>query len=169
MLRFVLPFSFTSLALISASLAGPMPILPDLPPLPTTYAAQPDGGPYAGFLTGYAGKSDAGLGIAVFAGNKFQTSDLVLALEGVAFASATGEVTVEADLRAGLDVSDSVAVFGLVGLGYSFDTDAFTAIGASLEADVSKEWSLRADYRYNHDLNGDDGTHKVLAGLSLGF
>jgi len=66
-------------------------------------------------------------------------------------------------------LTDAISFFGNAGLGYSFDTDAFVSIGASLQADIGSGWIVRADYRYNHDISGNDGTHKVLMGLLREF
>ena len=165
MLRLVLPLSCFSLVLTGAALAGPMPVLPPFPPLPTDYVSQGEGGAYVGVLGGYADGADAGPGAALVVGHTFAAADLILGAEAMVFAASHGEVTLEGSLRAGVGLTDAVTVFGNVGLGYSFDTDAFVAVGASLEADIGEGWLVRADYRYNHDLSGDAGTHKVLAGL----
>ncbi|MGV8921668.1 MAG: hypothetical protein ACOH2R_28530 [Pseudomonas sp.] len=149
--------------------ADPMPVLPDLPPLPTNYQSQGTSGLYAGILTGFARGPQAGLGLALVVGNTFEAADLLLGVEAIGYAATHGEVTVEGSLRAGIPLTDVVTVFGATGLGYSFDTAAFVSVGASLEADLGGDWLVRADYRYNHDLSGDAGTHKVLMGLMHGF
>jgi opacity protein-like surface antigen len=165
MLRFTVSLSCLSLALVGSAFAGPMPPLPDLPPLPTQFESQGEGGRYAGILSGYAAGIDDGLGIALVLGNTFVAADLLLGIEAMAFAASHGEVSIEGGLRAGHGLTDTISIFGTAGLGYSFDTDAFFSIGANLEAEVGSGWLLRADYRYNHDLSGDTGSHKVLAGL----
>ncbi|MET3901451.1 opacity protein-like surface antigen, partial [Devosia sp. UYZn731] len=164
MLRLVLSISSLLLASIGTASAGSMPTLPNLPPLPTNYVTQGQGGPYAGILSGYSFSANDGLAIALVVGNTFSAADLLLGVEAVAFAASRGEVTLEGDLRAGFGLTDTISVFGTAGLGYSFDTDAFVSVGASLEADVGDGWLVRVDYRYNHDLSGDAGTHKVMTG-----
>lgn len=153
------------LAVPSLAIAGSMPALPELPPLPTDYVSQGAGGVYAGILAGYAHGPNTSLAIGLVVGNTVSAADLLLGVEGMAFASSQGEVTVEGSLRAGLSLSDTISIFGNAGVGYSFDTDAFVSIGASLEADMGSGWIVRGDYRYNLDLSGDLGTHKVLMGL----
>ncbi|HEV7276540.1 MAG TPA: hypothetical protein VGN80_09660 [Devosiaceae bacterium] len=169
MLRFAVSFSCLSLAFVAMAIAGPMPALPELPPLPTHYKSQGESGRYAGILSGYGDGTETGLGIALVVGNTFAEADLLLGLEAMAFAASHGEVTLEGSLRTGLGLTDTISVFGIAGLGYSFDAEAFVSVGGSLEADVGSGWLVRADYRYNHDLNGDMDTHKVLAGLLHSF
>ena len=152
----------------TAAWAGPMPILPELPPLPTDYQSE-GGGIYVGVLAGYTDDTETGLRIDLVVGHTFAAADLLLGIEALGLAASHGEVTAEASLRAGIPLTDTLSVFGNAGLGYSFDTDAFVSVGASVEADVGDGWMFRADYRYNHDLSGQAGTHKVLAGLLHGF
>ena len=169
MLRFALSSSCLSLAFVGVAVAGPMPTLPELPPLPIHYESEGGGGRYAGILSGYADGAETGLGIALVVGNTFAAADLLLGVEAMAFAASHGEVSLEGSIRAGFGLTDTISVFGVAGLGYSFKTEAFASVGASLEADVGSGWVVRADYRYNHDLNGDIDTHKVLAGLLHSF
>jgi hypothetical protein len=169
MLRLSVSLSCLSLVFTGSALAGPMPPLPDLPPLPTHYESQGEGGPYVGLLSGYSAGTQDGLGIALVVGNTFAAADLLLGFEAFAFAASHGEVTLEGNMRAGFALTDTIVLFGNAGVGYSFDTDAFISVGSSLEADVGGGWLWRADYRYNHDLSGDPGTHKVLAGLLHSF
>jgi hypothetical protein len=169
MLRLSVSLSCLSLVFTGSALAGPMPPLPELPPLPTHYESQGEGGGYAGLLSGYSAGAEDGLGIALVVGNTFAAADLLLGFEALAFAASHGEVTLEGDIRAGFALTDAFLVFGNAGVGYSFDTDTFVSIGTSVEADVGNGWIWRADYRYNHDLSGDKGTHKVLAGLLHNF
>ena len=165
MLRLFRSLSCFSLALTGGALAGPMPVLPDLPPLPTHYESQGEGGFYAGILSGYSAGPENGLAVAVVVGNTFAAADLLLGVETLATAASHGEVTLEGALRAGFGLTDTISVFGNAGLGYSFDTNAFVSVGTSLEADIMDGWLFRADYRYNQDLSGDTGTHKVMMGL----
>ena len=72
-------------------------------------------------------------------------------------------------MRAGFGLTDTIRVFGNAGIGFSLDTDAFVSVGTSLQADIGDGWLFRADYRYNHDLSGDPGTHRVLGGLLRSF
>jgi len=120
-------------------------------------------------MAGYASGPQTGLGLALVVGNTVEAADLLLGVEGMAYASTHGEITVEGSLRAGIPLTDAVSVFGVAGLGYSFDTDAFVSLGASLQVEMDAGWLVRTDYRYNHDLSGDAGTHKVLVGLLRGF
>ncbi|MGV8832994.1 MAG: outer membrane protein [Devosia sp.] len=155
------------LAFPGLAMAGPMPVLPELPPLPTHYQGSHDF--YAGILTGYIGGSTAGLGAGLVVGNTFQASDLLLGIEAMGFADTRGEISIEASARVGVPLTDTIDVFGNAGLGYSFDTAAYVSIGASLEAEMGDGWIVRVDYRYNHYLSGDPETHKVLMGLLRGF
>lgn len=149
----------------AVAMADPMPVLPDLPPLPTHYQSQGGNGFYAGILAGYVDGSGTGLGLGVVAGNTFSAADLLLGVEAIGLATSYGEVTIEGNLRAGVSLTEVINLFATAGLGYSFDTDAFISVGASMEADVGNGWLMRADYQYNHDLTGDLGGHRVLTGL----
>ena len=169
MLRLSVSLSCFSLALTASALAGPMPVLPDLPPLPTHYESQGAGGAYAGLLAGYSAGAETGLEFTAVVGNTFAAADLLLGIEGLASAATHGEITLEGGLRAGFAVTDTISVFGAGGIGYSFDTQTFVALGGSLEAAVGDGWLVRADYRYNHDLSGETGKHRVLAGLLRSF
>ena len=169
MLRFAVSSSCLSLAFVGAAVAGTMPTLPELPPLPIHYESQGDVGRYAGILSGYADGAETGLGIALVVGSTFAAADLLLGFEGMAFAASHGEVTLEGRMRAGFSLTDTISVFGIAGLGHSYETDAFVTVGASLEADVGDGWLVRADYQYNHDLNGGIDTHRVLTGLLHSF
>ena len=169
MLRLPVSLSCLSLMVAGSALAGPMPPLPDLPPLPTHYQSQGEGGPYAGVLAGYGAGAGNGLDIALVVGNSFAAADLILGVEALASAATHGDVTLEAGMRAGFGLTDTIRVFGNAGIGFSLDTDAFVSVGTSLQADIGDGWLFRADYRYNHDLSGDPGTHRVLGGLLRSF
>ena len=153
----------------AVAMADPMPVLPDLPPLPTHYQSQGATGFYAGILAGYVDGSGRGLGLGVVAGNTFSAADLLLGVEAIGLAASYGEVTIEGSLRAGASLTEIINLFAHAGLGYSFDTGAFISVGANLEADVGNGWLMRADYRYNHDLTGDLGSHRILTGLLRTF
>lgn len=153
---------------VSAALAGPMPVLPDLPPLPTNYdhAAAGDGGAYAGVLGGYNLSGHPSFGIVL--GNTVLASDLALAVEGTALIGGDG-ASIDAGLRASVAVTDALDVGGYLGLGYSLATQAFVVLGAGTELALNADLGLRLDYRYQHDLSGQAPAHKVLAGLVTHF
>lgn len=156
---------------VGAAMAGPMPVLPDLPPLPTDYENIGGGGVYAGVLAGYSTGEDRedGLEAAIVLGNTVQAADLLLGGEVMASANLHGDGSVEAALRVGVPVSDSVSVFGNLGVGYDFERDGFAVFGVSAEADIGGDWLLRADYRLNLDLSGEAANHRILTGLVKRF
>ena len=186
MLRIALITSVLALGAATAATAGPMPSLPELPSLPTHHEVESEqevresatavyddpaspSGIYAGVLTGYSAGSDHGLGLAVIVGNTVAAADLLLGFEALGFIASSGESSIEGSARLGLPVTDAAGLFAHTGLGHSFDTGAFASVGVSFEAEIGSGWVARADYRYNHDLNGDASTHKVLAGLLYKF
>ncbi len=155
----------------TATLAGPMPILPDLPPLPTNYTAAAEGGFYAGLLAGPALGSgiEDGFEASIVVGNTMSAADLLLGLEAMASADFHGGGALEASLRLGFPLADSVTIYGAAGLGYDFDNDAFAVLAASAEAEIGNGWLVRADYRLNLDLSGEPATHRILSGLVKRF
>lgn len=159
-----------SLAVLpSGAFAGPMPKLPDLPPLPTTYVGEDFSGFYAGILTGYSNSLDSGIAGALVFGNTFTADELLLGVEGIGTATTFGDFRGEISLRAGLPITDSLNFFGHAGLGYSSRTDAFVSVGSSLEADFGDGWRWRADYRFNRDLSNEQASHTALTGLLRSF
>jgi hypothetical protein len=155
----------------SMALAGPMPVLPDLPPLPEDASSMDAGGFYAGVLAGGAFGSDIddGLEAGIVLGNTVQAADLLLGAEVLASANTHGGGTIEGTLRLGAPAGDSFAVFGSAGLGYDFDRDAFAVVGLGAEADFGGDWLLRGEYRANIDLSGEAISHRVLSGLVKRF
>lgn len=162
---------FLPLAGAPAALAGPMPVLPDLPPLPTEYDNVGQDGFYAGVLAGYhAGAAmEDGLEAGVVLGNTVAAADLLLGGEILAFADIDGGGSVEAALRVGLPLTGEIGIFGNLGLGHDFDTDAFAAIGVSAEAEIGGGWLWRADYRLNIDLTDEPASHRVFTGIVKRF
>lgn len=153
---------------VTPALAGPMPALPDLPPLPTTYASSYTSGFYAGVLAGYssAGPGAAALGVVI--GNTFYASDLLIGAEGLVIVSK-GDVSLDASVRAGFSITSDLSVHGSLGFGHSTATQGFAAAGLSAEFLLSADSALRFDYRYQHDFSGDPATHKILGGLVRRF
>ncbi len=162
----VLPFCCTG-----AALAGPMPVLPDMPPLPEGASSLDAGGFYAGVLAGWGSGAaiEDGLEAGIVVGNTVPAADLLLGAEAMLSANVHGGGAIEAAFRLGLPVADSFAVFGSMGLGYDFDRDAFATLGLGVEADVGSDWLVRADYRANIDLSGEAISHRVLSGLVKRF
>ncbi|RZA10274.1 MAG: hypothetical protein EOP02_34800 [Proteobacteria bacterium] len=154
-----------------AALAGPMPVLPDLPPLPTNYDQVGGGGFYAGLLTGLEVGSaiEHGAVAGVVVGNTMMAADLLLGAEVIALADMHGDGSLEAGLRLGIPINDSWALFGSAGLGFDWDRKAFAVVGLGTEIDIGNAWALRADYRLNLDLNGEPATHRLLTGLVKKF
>jgi hypothetical protein len=169
MRRLAILFCCPLSVLSTAALAGPMPALPDLPPLPTTYAGDHNEGFYAGVLTGYATGSAAGLAGTLVVGHRFAAADLLLGVEGLGTATTYGDLRGEISLRAGIPLADTINWFGHVGLGISSETDAFVSAGVSLEADLGDGWLFRGDYRFNHDIDGEPDTHLAMTGLLRSF
>lgn len=155
---------------VSAVLAGPMPALPDLPPLPAEYDNVGSGGFYAGVLAGYSAEANDqdGLEAGLVLGNTVEAADLLLGGEVMISAGTGGGGGVEASMRLGLPL-DGAAVFGTLGLGHDWDSGAFAAIGASAEVEVGGGWLWRADYRLAVDLTDEAISHRVLTGLVMRF
>lgn len=153
------------------ALAGPMPVLPDLPPLPTQYQPVGQNGFYAGILIGPQVGSgiEDGLAAGIVIGNTMMAADLLLGAEVMASADMNDNGAVEASVRVGAPVSDSFAVFGSAGLGYDFDRDGFAVLGVAAEAEIGNGWAVRADYRLNLDFSGESASHRVLTGLVKRF
>ncbi|KKB78174.1 hypothetical protein VW35_10910 [Devosia soli] len=165
MLRFAVSLACLTLSSVGAAFAGPMPALPDLPPLPSDYAPQGQGGFYAGILTGYVHGAEDGLGLSAVIGNTYPAADLLFGLEAQVLAATSGDLALEGLFRGGYALTDTLSVFAVAGAGYSIKTGTFLSVGASLDADVGGGWLFRADYRYSHDLDGGPAGHKAMAGL----
>lgn len=158
------------LALATPALAGPMPELPELPPLPTDYVgAGGHEGAYAGVLGGATLDGDTTAALGVVAGSTMMAADLLLGVEALGLLSTDGDASLEFGLRGGFELDPSVAVFGHAGLGYASDTGSFVSFGSSIDFAVFDTVTLRTQYRYAHDLSGDDGRHAVLAGALFRF
>ncbi|WP_332690654.1 hypothetical protein [Devosia sp.] len=149
-------------------MAGPMPVLPDLPPLPTTYVSVGTDGLYAGILAGYSSNGPGGAALGIVVGNTVRASDLLIGVEGLALVS-NGDAEIEAGVRIGLPLTDALSVFGNAGLGHSTATGAFASIGISTDFLLTSDVALRLDYRYGHDLSGDPANHRILGGLVRAF
>jgi hypothetical protein len=154
-----------------AALAGPMPVLPDLPPLPEVSGTIDSGGFYAGVLAGWGGGAaiEDGLEAGIVVGATMPAADLLIGAEALLSGNLHGGGAIEAGLRLGFPVGDSFALFSTAGLGYDFDRDAFAVLGFGAEADLGNDWLLRADYRANLDLSGEAISHRVLSGLVKRF
>lgn len=147
-----------------------MPVLPELPPLPTNYDSVGDGGSYAGLLTGFA--LDAlqdGPSAAIVVGHTMAAADLLLGVEVMASVDTHGGAAVEVDARIGATATDTIAVFGNAGVGYDVDDDSYVVLGVSAEAEVGNGWTVRADYRVNLDLSDQPVSHRILTGLVRRF
>lgn len=163
--------SYLILALLgsaSAAMAGSMPVLPDLPPLPTNYEKPAIEGAYVGILGGYSSSGPGGPALGVLVGNTMLASDLLIGIEGLALVSR-GDASLDAGLRAGVAVTDNLSAHGLLGVGYSSKTEAYGVAGVSAEFRLWADAAVRVDYRYQHDFSGDAATHKLLAGVIRNF
>lgn len=150
--------------------AGPMPVLPELPPLPTDYVpvGQMDG-LHAGIVGGVSVDSDAAGTIGIAVGATTMAADLLLGVEGLGLVTSEGMTSLEASVRAGVPFSDTVALFGQAGLGVDSEDGPFLGLGGSLDLAVSDTLTARVQYRYAHDLSGDPGRHAILSGLLFKF
>ncbi|MFC0009110.1 hypothetical protein [Devosia nitrariae] len=158
------------LGLGATAYAGPMPVLPELPPLPTDYVAV---GQMDGFHAGIVGvvsvNSDAAGTIGLAVGATTMAADLLLGVEGLGLVTSDGTTSLEASVRIGVALSDTVAIFGQTGLGLDSEEGSFLGLGGSLDAAVSDTLTARVQYRYAHDLSGDPGRHAILSGLLFKF
>ncbi|MEQ1769349.1 MAG: DUF481 domain-containing protein [Devosia sp.] len=98
------------------------------------------------------------------------------ALSGTAFSGGEmdGEYAVQAVGRAGFLVTDSVALSGLLGLGYETDNDDYyIATGLSLDVAFNETFSLRAQYQANYIPDAGGGgpiwAHSLSGALVVGF
>ncbi|WP_375451399.1 hypothetical protein [uncultured Devosia sp.] len=146
-----------------------MPTLPDLPPLPENYApAGGVGGLYAGIVGGFS-TNDTGRGvIGVVAGTAVVGDTVVFGLEGMGLIE-DGSSSLEAGLRLGLPVTDSVRIFSQASLGADSADGAFAGLGASVDYLFSDSLTLRGQYRHAFDLSGDADQDLLLIGIVFNF
>ncbi|HTN62370.1 MAG TPA: hypothetical protein VL147_12595 [Devosia sp.] len=149
-----------------SALAGSMPQLPELPPLPTDYAAVAESsGLYAGILSGPVMGQDLTGGLAVVVGNTFVASDLLIGLEIMGGATMDATASIEAVARLGIPLGEDVSVFANLGVGTHSDDGAFGSTGAAIEVSIGNGWILRGQYHFAHDFSSDQDRHAVMAGL----
>lgn len=149
-----------------SALAGSMPQLPELPPLPTDYAAVAEsGGLYAGILSGPVMGQDLTGGLAVVVGNTFVASDLLIGLEIMGAATMDATTSIEATARLGIPLGEDVSVFANLGIGTHSDDGAFVSTGAAIEVSIGNGWILRGQYHFAHDYSSDPDRHAVMTGL----
>ena len=175
MRRLLLSLAAVQCLSMSPALAGPMPELPELPPLPTDYEPISDyglgtglRGSYAGILAGGSWTPDLHGGIGVVVGHNFG-DQFLFGIEAMALGATSGEVSIEAVGRAGVELGDGIGAFGSLGLGTSSHAGPFVTTGFSVEAAIGEGWDVRGQYRYAHDLSGDPHGHSLLAGVVTRF
>lgn len=151
-------------------LAGPMPVLPDLPPLPADYVpvGQMDG-IHAGIVGGVSVGSDAAGAIGLAVGATTMAADLLIGVEGLGLVTSEGDTSIEASVRVGVPLTDTAALFGQAGLGVDSEEGAFLGLGGSVDLAVLDNMTARVQYRYAHDLSGDPGRNAILSGLLFKF
>ena len=156
------------LCCIPAAWAGPMPKLPDLPRLPEEYEAVGSwDGAYMGLVGGLAANGAVAGTIGVVAGGAIVGETLIFGLEGMGLVQH-GSASVEAALRLGLPVTDTIAVYSQAGLGADATNGMFLGLGASIELQTDAV-TWRAQYRHAFDLSGDSGKSALLVGAVFDF
>lgn len=157
------------LGLIGTAFAGPMPQLPDLPPLPESYTSVgAASGAYAGLLGGLAIEGTARGAVGVVAGTAMVGDTVVAGLEAMGLLE-DGSATVEAGLRLGISVTDIVGIFSQASLGADSENGMFVGLGGSVDYRMSESLTLRGQYRHALDLSGDAGKDLLLIGAVFNF
>jgi opacity protein-like surface antigen len=158
------------MALPQAAQAGPMPVLPELPPLPTDYASAGfHNGSYVGVVGGIVEGQGVPAAVGLLAGTTFLSGDEVnFGLEALALMQGSG-LSVDLAARVGVPLGDQLALFGHAGLGLKVEDGLFATLGGGLEYAATETLTWRAQYRYEHDLSGDASGHGVLFGALIGF
>ena len=167
--RFGLGIALTLVSCMPA-IAGSMPPLPELPPLPTDFvAAGGQEGTYAGILAGGAVTTATDLAVAAVFGTTTSIDDLLVGAEALTLVDASGAASLNLDLRAGFELDHGAAIFAHAGLGYATTTASFLNLGASIDFAMSDNTTFRAQYQHAHDLSGDPTRHSVLTGVLFRF
>ena len=114
-------------------------------------------GPYAGlFVFGQGSDSPAaeGFGIGANLGVNVMLDDSLLGgFEGsVAWLNGTPD-SWQGQVHGKLGfTADSVAFYGLLGVGYNSETEAYVPVGVGAEFAVADNFTLKAEYQYQWDL-----------------
>ena len=149
--------------------AGPMPVLPDLPPLPTDYAPVSEGGGfYAGVLAGTTFDPQSGH-LAALTGYKLRDDALILGVEGLVGAEASGGVTVDVGLRGGFLLDDGVELAVHASAGIHNSRGVFASFGPSIQIDLGASYAARAMLRHHIDLDTGTSRDAVLLGVVFEF
>lgn len=149
--------------------AGPMPQLPELPPLPQNYQTVGSwDDAYAGMVGGIVAGGAAAGTVGVVVGAATVGDTLIFGLEGMGLVQQ-GSYSIEAGLRLGLPLTDNVAVFTQTSLGTDASQGMFAGLGASLEMQANDALTWRAQYRHAFDLSGDPGKGALMVGILFNF
>ncbi|WP_417308487.1 outer membrane protein [Devosia sp.] len=125
-------------------------------------------GPYIGLY--FSGQTDSIYSLGANLGvNAMIDENLLVGVEGdVAWLSDDswqGQVHGKLGFAA-----DSIAFYGLLGLGYNSDTEAYAPIGVGVEFAMTEELSLKAEYQYQYDFSSSaDDAHVAKVGLNWHF
>ena len=172
-LKIALLATVASAALSSATLAADL-IIAD-PVIDNTYMAPGFDweGPYAGlWVSGSVashGDDDAdwdnGWGFGASLGmNAMLDSNLFAGVEGN-LGYVGHDWQAQAHGKLGF-TADTLAIYGLAGIGFNGDTDAYVPVGIGAEFVVADPLTIKAEYQYQWDLNDSD--HSAHVG-KIGF
>lgn len=137
----------------------------DAPPVmyeePASYGLD---GPYAGvYILGDSHTSSFGAGVVL--GANFVNDGFLLGIEGDLAVTSNPDWYGQVVGKAGFAVDDSVAIYGLAGIGYSTHDDFYVPVGLGAEFMMTESISLKAQGEYHFD-----GAHDSLVGkVGLNF
>lgn len=125
-------------------------------------------GPYIGIY--FSGQTDAiyslGLDLGV---NTMIDENLLVGVEGDV--SWLNDDSWQGQVHGKLGfAADSVAFYGLAGIGYNSDSEAYVPVGVGVEFAMTEDLSLKAEYQYQWDLDTSaEDAHVAKVGLNWHF
>ena len=141
---------------------APPPVVVD------NYSAVDWNGPYAGLFI--SGQTDSIYGLGADLGvNTLINNNLLAGVEGsvqwLNNDSWQGQVNGKLGFAA-----ENFAFYGLAGIGANSETEGYVPVGVGAEVKLTDDFSLKAEYQYQWDIDGDDDdVHAARIGFNWHF
>jgi opacity protein-like surface antigen len=169
-LKIALLATVASAALSSATLAADL-IIAD-PVIDNTYMAPGFDweGPYAGlWVSGQTATVGDGWGFGASLGvNAMLDSNLLAGVEGN-LGWVDGDWQAQGHGKLGF-TADTLAIYGLAGVGFNGETDGYVPVGIGAEFAVADPLTIKAEYQYQWDFDdGDESAHVGKVGFNWHF
>ena len=153
-LKLALMATVAAAAFSSSAMAADLIV--DTPPMmydePASYGLD---GPYAGvYILGDSHTSSFGAGIVL--GANFVNDSFLLGIEGDLSVTTAPDWNGQVIGKAGFAIDDSVAIYGLAGIGYGTHAGAYVPVGVGAEFMMTESLSLKAQGEYHWQSGGHD-------------